>query len=219
MTHAKMSAGMATVGLVALLAAPVQAGSSGFPPPGSLHYAITRDGEPVGFYEMELSRDGNRFQVRTRTDIAVSFLGIVLYRLQGSSDELWVDGRLQRFHARSDDGGKPREVAVRPRAGEFDLVENGIEHSVSGDLLPGTLWHPATLTATELIDPIDCTRNKVRVIDRGMEQITVHGRSVPAHHIAILEQRALDVWYEADGRILAMSYRAWDNSLIRTELR
>jgi hypothetical protein len=222
MTHASIGAWAATVGLVVLLEAPaasVQAGSGNFPPPGSLHYVILRDGDPVGFYEMDFARDGNRFRVRTHTDITVSFLGIVLYHLQSSSDEVWVDGRLQHFHATSDDGGKPHEVAVRPRAGEFDLVENGVEHFVSGDLLPGTLWHPATLTATELIDPIDCQRNKVRVVDRGMEQITVQGRSVPAHHVAILEQRALDVWYAAEGRILAMSYRAWDDSLIKTELR
>jgi hypothetical protein len=219
MTHARMSAWVATVGLVALLTASAQAGSGDFPPPGSLHYAVLRDGDQIGFYEMEFSRDGNRFEVRTRTDIAVSFLGIVLYRLESSSDELWVDGQLQHFHARSDDDGKTHEVAVRPRAGQYDLVENGVEHFVSGNLLPGTLWHPATLTATELIDPIDGKRNQVRVVDRGMEQITVQGRSVPAHHVSILEQRALDVWYAAEGRILAMSYRAWDDSLIKTELR
>ncbi len=222
MMHARIGASAATIGMVALLqvpAASVKADAGDFPPPGSVHYAVMRDGDQIGFYDMEFTRDGNRFQVRTRTDIAVSFLGITLYRLESSSDELWVDGRLQHFHARSDDDGKTREVAVRPRAGEFDLVENGVEHFVSGDLLPGTLWHPATLKATELIDPIDCKRNKVRVIDRGMEQITVQGRLVPAHHVSILEQRALDVWYAAGGRILAMSYRAWDDSLIRTELR
>ena len=222
MMHARISTWAGTIGLAALLQAPaaaVQAGSGGFPPPGSLHYTVMRDGDQIGFYEMEFSRDGNRFQVRTRTDISVSFLGIVLYRLEGSSDELWVDGRLQHFHARSDDDGKTHEVAVRPRAGEFDLIENGVEHFVSGDLLPGTLWHPATLTATELIDPIDCKRNKVRVVDRGMEQITVQGRLVPAHHVSIFEQRPLDVWYAEEGRILAMSYRAWDDSLIKTELR
>src|SRR5260221_5767180 len=208
MMHARIGASAATIGMVALLqvpAASVKADAGDFPPPGSVHYAVMRDGDQIGFYDMEFTRDGNRFQVRTRTDIAVSFLGITLYRLESSSDELWVDGRLQHFHARSDDDGKTREVAVRPRAGEFDLVENGVEHFVSGDLLPGTLWHPATLKATELIDPIDCKRNKVRVIDRGMEQITVQGRLVPAHHVSILEQRALDVWYAAGGRILAMS--------------
>jgi hypothetical protein len=222
MTHARIGAWAATIGLVALLQAPAEsarAGSGAFPPPGSVHYAVMRDGDPIGFYEMVFTRDGNRFEVRTHTQLAVSFLGIVLYRLENNSDELWVDGRLQQFHARSDDDGKTREVAVRPQAGKLELVENGVEHFVSGDLLPGTLWHPATLTATELIDPIDCKRNKVRVIDRGMEQITVQGRLVPAHHVSILEQRVLDVWYAAEGRILAMSYRAWDNSLIRTELR
>jgi hypothetical protein len=37
---------------------------------------------------MVFSRDGNRVEVRTRTEIAVSFLGIVIYRLDSSSPPL-----------------------------------------------------------------------------------------------------------------------------------
>jgi hypothetical protein len=222
MTHAGTCIWATAIGMVALLEAPaaaVPAGAYTYPAPGSVYYAITRDGDQIGSYEMNFSRDGKRFEVRTRTDIAVSFLGIVVYRLDSSSEELWIDGRLQIFHVKSDDDGMAREVLVRARAADFEVVENGVAHSVSGNPLPGTLWHPATLTATELIDPIDGKSGKVRVTDRGMEQIIVQGKSMRAHHVSILQQRSLEVWYAADGRILAMSYRAWDNSLIVTELR
>ena len=178
-----------------------------------------RDGDQIGSYEMVFSRDGNRVEVRTRTEIAVSFLGIVVYRLDSSSHEVWADGQLQVFHVKSDDDGKLRDVLVRRRGGEFDVIENGVAHYVLGKPLPGTLWHPATLTATELIDPIDGQTSKVRVTDHGMEQIIVQGKAMQAHHVSILQQRPLEVWYAADGRILAMSYRAWDDSLIVTELR
>jgi hypothetical protein len=101
-----------------------------------------RDGDQIGFYEMEFTRDGNRFQVRTHTQLAVSFLGIVLYRLENNSDELWVDGRLQHFHARSDDDGKTREVAVRPQAGKLELVENGVEISCRATCCPAPSGTP-----------------------------------------------------------------------------
>jgi hypothetical protein len=208
------------VGLVGLVQHPAAAvGAGDYPPPGSIRYVILRDGDQIGSYEMDFARSGSRYEVRTRTDISVSFLGIVLYRLGSSTDEVYVNGQLQLFHATSNDDGNPHEVMARRRTSDFDLVENGVEQSVSGKLLPGTLWHPATLTATELIDPFDCKRNKVSVSDRGMEQVTVRGQSMQAHHVSIMQQRPLEVWYASDGHILTMSYHGWDGSLITTELR
>jgi uncharacterized protein DUF6134 len=215
----RSAAVLVLIALLHLPAAAVGAGKLEYPSPGSIHYAIMRDGDQIGSYEMDFTRNGNRFEVRTRTDIAVSFLGIVLYRLGSSTDEVWVDGQLQLFHATANDDGSPHEVLARRRASDFELVENGVAQTVSGKLLPGTLWHPATLTATELIDPFDCKRNHVSVTDRGMEQITVRGRSMPARHVSILQQRPLEVWYASDGHILSMSYHGWDGSLITTELR
>src|SRR5262249_13454566 len=137
MTHAGIGALAATAGLIVLLEAPAavaQTGTADFPAPGSLHYVVIRDGDRIGSYDMVLSRDGDRFEVRTHTDIAVTVLGVVVYRLVSSSSELWVDGNLTLFDANSDDDGETHKVTVRSRADHFSVVENGVEHLVAGKL-------------------------------------------------------------------------------------
>jgi hypothetical protein len=168
---------------------------------------------------MVFERHGNQLEVRTRTEVAVLLLGIVLYRLHSDTDEIWIADQLQLFHATTDDDGDVHKVDARRLGKGYEVIENGVRDYVLHAVLPGTLWNPATLNATELIDPFEGRRNRVRVTDRGMEQVDVQGRAIQTHHVSITQQRPMDVWYSRDGRILRMSYRARDGSMITSQLR
>lgn len=205
--------------LADLPAAAAPQGEAGYPPTGDVTYAVFRNGDRIGTHEMDFTRDGDSYKVVTRINIAVTVLGVTFFRFVTDSDELWVDGKLASFVAKTDYDGKLHDVTVRPAGGGLAVADNGVTTAAPGDPLPGTLWNPASLKATQLIDPTDGTLKRVQVIDRGTEQITVRGRPMTARHVSFLGGLQREVWYGPDDRIVHIEYRGPDGSLVVTELR
>jgi len=191
----------------------------GYPPTGDVTYAVFRNGDQIGTHVMDFTRDGDRYQVVTKIDIAVTVLGVTFFRFVTDSDELWVDGKFASFVAKTDYDGKLHDVTVHPAGGGLAVADNGVTTVAPGDPLPGTLWNPASLKATQLIDPTDGTLKQVQVIDRGSEQITVRGRPMAARHVSFIGGIQREVWYGPDDRIVHIEYRGPDGSLVVTELR
>jgi hypothetical protein len=215
-------AALATVLGALLLAAPVAAktgAASDFPPPGKMRYTVTRNGDEIGVHEMEFLRDGNRFKVLTRIDVAVTIAGITVFRFANQSDEEWVDGRLASFVSTSDDDGKVHHVLVEPQSDGLWVTEHDRRKLFPGVRLIGTLWNPETAQQSLLIDPVDGRLRRVSIADHGLETVTVQGRPVQARHISIAGKLRREVWYGPDNRIVRFEFRAGDDSLIVAELR
>ncbi|MFO1058300.1 MAG: DUF6134 family protein [Dongiaceae bacterium] len=211
--------------LLALVATAAPAATTapmaGFPPAGTMNYVIKRDGDQIGTHQMQFRRDGDRFEVLTRIEVAVKVLGITAFRFENQSTEEWVDGRLASFVSRSNDDGKMHDVLVRPQGDDaLWVTENGVRKLFPNVSLIGTLWNPATASQTRLIDPVDGKLRQVAITDHGNETITVRGEPVTARHITIVGKTwHREVWYGPDGSILHFEFTAKDDSLIVAELR
>jgi hypothetical protein len=207
----------AAMGALAASAAPM----AGFPPPGTLSYVIKRNGDAIGTHQMEFRRDGNRYEVLTRIDVAVTILGITAFRFVNQSTEEWVDGRLSSFVSRTNDDGKMHDVLVKPQGDDaLWVTENGVRKLFPNVSLIGTLWNPATASQTRLIDPVDGKLRQVAITDHGAETITVRGRPMTARHITVVGATwRREVWYGPDGSIVHFEFPAKDDSLIVAELR
>jgi len=212
-------AALAVLMQLSVPAGAVPTDSQGFPAPGKLEYAIIRNGSEIGTYEMDFSREGNRYRVLTCTKVAFTLLGLTLFHLTSDSAEEWVGDRLDSFVSKSDDNGKVHDVEMRPEADGLSVTENGHTRLFHGTRLPGTLWHPETFQATRLIDPIDGKLRLIQVEDRGIEQITVRGEPVAAHHFSITGKKNFELWYDNSGHIVSMIYHLSDGSLVTAELR
>jgi hypothetical protein len=207
---------------VLLLVAPVAAktgAASDFPPPGKMHYTVMRNGDEIGTHEMEFVRDGNRFKVLTRIDVAVTIAGITAFRFANESDEEWVDGKLASFVSTSDDDGKVHHVLVEPDSDGLWVTEHNHRKLFPGVRLVGTLWNPETVRQSLLIDPVDGRLRRVSITDQGLETVTVQGKPMQARHISITGKMRREVWYGPDNRIVRFQFRAGDDSLIVAELR
>jgi hypothetical protein len=201
------------------LAAPV-ASEIGFPPPGKIRFTIVRGGVEIGVDEIDFSRDGDRLHVHGQLEVAIGVVGITYFHLASHFDEEWADGELRSFVAESNHGGKLHHVQVLRQGGALAVTENGSTRLVAAGILPATLWNPAIVGATQLIDPINGKLRAVLVTDMGKDTIIVHGESVVAHHIAITGNKMnRDVWYGPDGRVVYFRVQAGDGSVIAAELR
>jgi hypothetical protein len=207
---------------LAIAAAPAGADEgwhSGQPPAERLDYAVTREGSPVGLQTVEFLHEGEGLVVRTHIEIDVRFLSISLYRFRHDAEERWADGRLAAFSSSTDDDGKQREVALVAKDGRLMGRYNDNPVDLPGDLVPASLWHPATLTATVLLDPIRGRTRDVSVADQGMEEVTAAGGEIEARHYAMTGQITRDLWYDDEGKLVLVRFPAKDGSEITVTLQ
>lgn len=190
-----------------------------FPPSGRLVYDIWRDGSVIGRNQVDFEKNGDRLTVHTVIDIEVKVLFVPVYRFEHDAVEQWVDGKLVRFRAVTDDNGKDRDVLLERVGDELRGHYNNDQRALPGDLLPGSLWHPATVDQTQLIEPTKGRARQVTVIDRGLEMVDLGGRKVEAHHYSITGEFRREVWYAADGTVVQAAFPARDESLVTLKLR
>ena len=177
-----------------------------------LVYTVIREGQDVGTHRVEFRSDGNRLNVRTSTDIAVRFLSLTVYRFHHEIEEVWVDGRLVRLTSRTDDDGKPRIVELRIDGDRLRGEYNGDVRDVPASIMPATLWHPASMRQSLLLDTVKGRLLRVSVADLGDDTVTLANDVVTAHRFSISGQLVRDVWYGPDGFIVQARFKAKDGS-------
>jgi hypothetical protein len=192
---------------------------AGFPPTGTITYDVWRDGSQIGTHTVEFTRDGDELKVHTRIRIAVKLLLVTIYRFEHDADEDWVDGKLMRFAAKTDDNGTDRDVLLVRQGDELRGHYNDQQTQIPGNLIPASLWNPATVDQTMMIEPTKGRAKAVTVIDRGVEQVKLPWGTVPAHHYSVTGDIRREVWYGEDGQVVQAAYRAKDGSLLTFKLR
>jgi Family of unknown function (DUF6134) len=210
--------------LAALVALPAAADTNelalaSFPPSGRLDYQVTRDGDEIGTQSVEFIRNDDNLTVRTRVNIAVTMLGITVYRFTHAAEEQWQNGELTGFASKSNDDGEPRDVALKREGDRLRGTYNRRTVDLPATLIPASLWHPATVHQTVLLDPIKGRDRQVVVADKGVETIKVKGQAVQAHHYAMTGQIVRDIWYGPDGQIVQVRLPGKDGSQIQLVLR
>jgi hypothetical protein len=187
-------------------------------PAEQLHFAVLRNGEPIGTDEMDVFRQGDRLTILSRADVAVTILGITAFRFTSRCDEEWADGRLASFEAHTNYNGRRHEVMVEPQGDGLWVTENGVRKLFPAVSLVGTLWSPDTIRQSRLIDPVNGKLRAVSVIDRGLETLEVRGRPLQAHHYSMTGALRREIWYGPDGHIVHLEFEAGDGSLISANL-
>jgi hypothetical protein len=190
-----------------------------FPPAGRLDYKVVREGDDIGTQSVEFIRSGDRLTVRTHVNILVTVLGIPVFRFTHEAEEQWRNGQLTAFKSKSNDDGEPRDVALTLDGDRLRGTYNGRTLDLPASLIPASLWRPDTVQQSVLLDPIKGRDRQVTVADKGIENISVHGQALAAHHYAMTGQIVRDIWYGPDGQIVQVHFPAKDGSEIQVVLR
>jgi len=191
----------------------------GFPPTGTITYDVWREGSKIGTHSVDFLRDGDKLTVRTKIRIEVKLLFVTIYRFEHDAEEDWVAGKLMRFTAKTDDNGTDRDVLLERNGDQLKGHYNSEEALLPGDLIVGSLWNPATVDQSQLIEPTKGRAKAVTIVDRGMETLQVGSQSVQAHHYSITGDLRREVWYGPDGEVVQAGYRGKDGSLLTFKLR
>jgi len=183
------------------------------PPSERLEYAIVRNRDQIGVQTLEFARVApDELVVRIHASVALSFLGIPLYRYGHDAEEHWRAGSLVSFTSRTDSNGTPRQVNLQRIGDRLVGTYNSDNRNLPGDFIPASLWNPATIHQTVLLDPVKGVGRRVQIVDRGEERIVTRAGTIAAHHYSITGELAREVWYAANGQIVEVQVVADDGS-------
>ena len=190
-----------------------------FPPDGEVDFMALRQGRVVGRHRIRFSRAGGRFVVRSDVEIETGPPGARRFRFVHHAEEVWVDGWLHAVVSDTEVDGRRYRLRAERRDGIFQGSVNGLAFTVSGYIIPSSLWHRDTPASEALFDTVDGMVKVVRPRLVGRERVPVGGRPVEAKHYALRGQIRRDLWYDADCNLVRVAWRARDGSEIILEPR
>ena len=188
--------GMA-VGLAIALAAPAHALT--LPSNGILKFDVLRKGKDIGDHSYRFSGSTSSFSVQVSTNIVVKIplIRTTVYSFQHSSVEKWQGGKLRQLSSETNDDGAPHQLQTAGKG-----------------VLPASLWNDDIVRSGKLMNTIDGNIMRVRVADLGTESVKTRRGKVSARHYRISGGLERDLWYDADGNLARVAFKADDGSIV-----
>jgi len=172
----------------------------------SLVFTIFKEDDPIGrdVYSIDKNGDLTTVKVEMQTDVKLLFLD---FHYRQDRTEVWRGDRLESLVSQTNDDGTKRYVELRRDGDSLVGTVDGTKKTLPGSIVPFTLWSPAFLKASTLLDVSDTSQMKIGVQDKGVDQLTVNGKSIAAHHYHLTGDLNWDFWYDADGLLLKTTFR------------
>jgi hypothetical protein len=176
---------------------------------GSRRLALTRAGDEIGAKTVTVRREGDTVEVETRIDIAVTVLGLSVFRYRLAARETWARGALQRLRAETDDNGAAH-VAEADREGGRLMVRGSVWRGEAPGLAATTsYWSPAFLERPVWISTQDGRLLNVRARNRGQVAFPVAGGAIEATRWEISgDLTGLFLYYDAAGEWVGTEFPA-----------
>ena len=178
--------------------------------PSEITYTVLREGTSVGRHVTTFGRDAGLLVVRNDIELTVSFLGITLYRYDHVSEERWDGDRLVALDSRTSKNGTDKRLQGR-RDGDGPLVlsnQDDERRSFVESPMTTALWHPETPRQSRLLEIEDGWMKPMAAETLGASAVAVAGRERAATHFRLGGEVDRDVWYDEDGRLLQVAFKA-----------
>jgi hypothetical protein len=220
MRHAKIRCARALLpAAAAALTGTVLSAAVGFaaPPlasPETMRFAITRNGQPIGTYALEINRNGAETSVAAVTDLQVRVLFVTAYHLQHTENERWVNGRLVALNSQSDDNGTRHSVSAAAKGNGLEVTVDGKASIIDPNVMAENFWNPQLLTRPTMLSTQDGQVSPVTVKDGGEEELTINEQTIRAHRYTVNSRFSQDVWFDDQAHLVQAKFVAKDGSVI-----
>jgi hypothetical protein len=188
-------------------------------PQGIYIYTILRDGTPIGQQRMEFVSDGEKLRVLSRMDLEVTLLGMTIFRFNQQVEEVRVGDTLMSLISDADDDGKDRKVRLTLQGDRVTGRYNDNDRSMDPKLITSLFWKTPAIGETQLIDTLRGKVRDVNVKDLGPETLRLPVGRVEARHYQMRGEWSRELWYDANGILVAGTRPGPDGSTVRLELQ
>jgi hypothetical protein len=193
--------------------------SAGDPPQGVFIYAISRDGTPVGQQRLEFVGDQGKLRVLSHTDLDVKIMGLSLYGFDQQVEEVRQGGLVLSLISEADDDGTNKKVSLSLSGNRLRGDYNGDDRNLDPHLATTLFWQKPAIGASQVIDPLRAKLRDINVTDLGPQTLDLPIGRTEAHHYKVVGEISRELWYDANGILVAGQLRAKDGSVLRQELQ
>jgi uncharacterized protein DUF6134 len=172
-----------------------------------LRYIAYVDGERSGTQDIEFVSREQGITVMSSLCVGLDFAFVTLYRFRQSGQEDWKDGKLVAFeYVTYDDGDTSLVSAQRDGSGNFLVISQNGQRTVSGDAVPASFWNRGILDHSYIIDPQTGELSALSV--QSLEQKSANIARRPIHGSGYAFRTYVNgaVWFDEDGRLLALTF-------------
>jgi hypothetical protein len=181
-------------------------------------YQVYLDDREIGSHQVRLQPEAEGLRVSTRADYAVRVLMIPFYRYSHRSDEQWQAGCLRQIRAETDDNGEPARIAGQLRGDAMVLETPAGSRSIVGCVRSFAYWQPELLASSQRL--LNTQTGEYLQVDwkpLGQRQLPFGGGSAAAFRLGT-EALTIDLWYDEQGRWLALESPLPDGGTLRYRL-
>lgn len=180
-----------------------------------LAFTITRNGDAIGSHTYNFVRQGDKIIVNIQTDIDFRFLSVPLYKFQHEAREVWRDDRLLRLVSSTNNNGETVALDVRADGDVLKVGGQAGQAEIDALAVPASLWNPGVVMRGTLVDPVSGKVMTTTAADKGVETLTVAGRTIEARRYTLSGDYRRDVWYDSrSGALVRVLFEGSDGSEI-----
>lgn len=172
-----------------------------------MEFEVLRDGSPVGRHTVRFTREGEDLRVDVDMRVAISMLGITVYRFGYRSESVWRDGLMQRLDAFIDDDGEQKRIEAVSGGGGVTVEGPSGLHRGPADVVPTNHWNPAVRISDQVLNTLTGRIANVAVTPEGSDEIETNRGRVRATRFAYSgDLHDIHVWYDDQGRWVQMRF-------------
>ena len=187
----------------------------------SLFFNILRGDRHIGNAHVEIFETTGFHEVRSRIEVVIR-LGVgeaTVYDFFQQAREIWRNGRLMSYVAKTNDNGVEKLVEFRGGARGPLLIANGKTQVVSRDIVPTSLWHASEVAGDQFFDAMLGLLKEVKVSQPVEARIKVRGKSTLTRFYTITGDIERKLWYLPNGTLVQQSLVAPDGSEVVYKLQ
>lgn len=185
----------------------------------SIAFDIYRNDARIGSHNVTFSDEADGLKVTSSFEMEIGLLFVKLFELQYQSEALWEDGQLVALSATTNRNGDISEVEATAADNTLTIDgPNGPQTAAMG-IYPTNHWNSGVIGSTQLMNTITGKVNEVRLVPQGTERVSTNAGMVEATRYKYEGAIQNEVWYDAEGRWVAMQFPGDDGSLIELRCR
>jgi len=179
---------------------------------------IFRNNKLIGFNNYYFNFDKDTMIVTNKIKFNVKFLGKTIFRVEGSAEEKYLNGKLISFNSKTLQNKKRKFVDLEYDKNKKKYIINGSSFKGEAEInnIIGNWWNHKILQANAQISPISGSIKKQIVSFQGNKNITLYDKTYNVDHFKLISKNQnlsenkklnFDIWYnKKNGIILKVSY-------------
>jgi hypothetical protein len=180
---------------------------------GEYTFTVLSDGNPIGRHRIAFEYEGDRVEIREKTEIEISFAAIPLYTFEHHAEQLWRDGRAVRIDSTTNDNGEEFEITVRDTDEGYVRTVNGRVDRFDRSATVLALWNKETFKRGAFFSAVEDKTMRASFTYVGKERLTLAGRPVPVQHYRMTGDEEHELWFDAKGHLAKVAFRRYGSTV------